>query len=166
MTFNLGEGLRATCDVRREADEPRVACEVQRPDSHAPLSFECELEADGTIRIAGERPRRAWAIAAADKRWIFLDGEVYELQVEIAGRRRRTHHHGSLSAPMPATVLRLQARVGDTVERGDTLVILEAVKMELPVRSTADGVITSVNCREGDLVQAGVPLIEIDEREA
>ena len=67
---------------------------------------------------------------------------------------------------MPATVIRLQTRAGDRVKRGDTLVVLEAMKMELPVRSNADGVVSAVHCREGDLVQPGVALIEIAEDEA
>jgi 3-methylcrotonyl-CoA carboxylase alpha subunit len=66
-------------------------------------------------------------------------------------------------APMPATVARIQAQVGQRVTRGDTLLILEAMKMELPVRATSDGTVTAISCAEGELVQPGVPLIEIDE---
>jgi 3-methylcrotonyl-CoA carboxylase alpha subunit len=64
---------------------------------------------------------------------------------------------------MPATVRRVLVGTGDTVERGDLLVILEAMKMELPVRATTAGRITAVHCREGELVQAGVTLVELDE---
>jgi biotin carboxyl carrier protein len=63
---------------------------------------------------------------------------------------------------MPATVVRIQAEVGQKVASGETLLILEAMKMELPVRAPADGTVTVVNCAVGDLVQAGVPLIEIE----
>ncbi|OFW08055.1 MAG: hypothetical protein A3H96_21915 [Acidobacteria bacterium RIFCSPLOWO2_02_FULL_67_36] len=167
LTFKLGDGSRVKCEAARLEDDPlHVTCEVQRDGGHGPLSFECALGTDGTIRILGEHPRRAWAVAAGDTRWVFVDGEVYELKVEIAGGHRRPHHHGSLSAPMPATVIRLQTRAGDRVKRGDTLVVLEAMKMELPVRSNADGVVSAVHCREGDLVQPGVALIEIAEDEA
>jgi biotin carboxyl carrier protein len=58
-------------------------------------------------------------------------------------------------------VVRIQAEVGQQVARGETLLILEAMKMELPVRAPADGTVTAVNCIEGDLVQPGLPLIEI-----
>jgi biotin carboxyl carrier protein len=64
-------------------------------------------------------------------------------------------------APMPATVVRIQTAVGKEVTRGETLLILEAMKMELPVRAPADGTVTAVNCAEGDLVQPDVALIEI-----
>ena len=66
-------------------------------------------------------------------------------------------------APMPATVARIQARLGQHVRRGETLLILEAMKMELPVRAPLDGAVTAIHCAEGDLVQPGVPLLEIDD---
>jgi biotin carboxyl carrier protein len=64
---------------------------------------------------------------------------------------------------MPATVVRIQAAPGDSRGRGDVLVILEAMKMEMPIKAPYDGVISAVNCRPGELVQPGVGLIEIDE---
>jgi biotin carboxyl carrier protein len=119
---------------------------------------------DGSIRI-GSPGQAAWPLAAGFTRWVFVDGRVYEFEVQQTGRRRRrgAGHHGSLSAPMPATVRRINVKVGDRVERGATLLILEAMKMELPVKSQSAGVIESVNCQEGELVQPGAPLIEIEE---
>jgi biotin carboxyl carrier protein len=102
--------------------------------------------------------------ASGDARWVYLDGHVYEMVVEIAGRRRRqtSSGHSSLSAPMPATVVRVEVSPGAKVHRGDTLVILEAMKMELPIRAVSDGTVASVNCKPGDLVQPGMPLIELE----
>ena len=105
---------------------------------------------------------RAMAVADGDTRWVFLDGDVFEFEVPRAGRKRASGHHGSLSAPMPATVVRVNTEPGGTVKRGDTLLVLEAMKMELPIRATSDGTVTAVNCRVGELVQAGVALVEID----
>ena len=119
---------------------------------------------DGSLRV-GSPGQVAWSIASGHTRWVFLDGHVYEFDVQQAGRGRKrgTGHHGSLSAPMPATVRRINVKIGDRVERGDTLLILEAMKMELPVKSQAAGVIEAINCQEGELVQPGAPLIEIEE---
>jgi biotin carboxyl carrier protein len=118
----------------------------------------------GVIRLGEDPIRTAWAAAAGDIRWVFLDGEVYEFEVfrEGAARRRGAGSHGSLAAPMPGTVIRIRVGPGDIVKRGDTVIILEAMKMELPVRAPDDGRISAVLCREGDLVQAGVPLIELE----
>jgi pyruvate carboxylase len=116
----------------------------------------------GEVRV-GDPARLAWTATAGDTRWVFLDGEVFEFEVQAGGRRRRgAGHQGSLAAPMPAAVLRIEAAPGDAVRRGDTLVILEAMKMELPVRAPADGTVKAVHCKPGDLVQAGVPLIEVE----
>jgi propionyl-CoA carboxylase alpha chain len=117
----------------------------------------------GEIRVGSEPERRAWVSRSGDARWVFLDGEVYELDVQREGPRRTTADaRGSLSAPMPATVVRVDAAPGDHVRKGDSLIILEAMKMELPVRAPADGVVKSVHCKAGDLVRAGAPLIELE----
>jgi acetyl-CoA carboxylase biotin carboxylase subunit len=67
--------------------------------------------------------------------------------------------HG-LVAPMPATVIKILVTPGQSVKKGDTLVVLEAMKMELPIRAPADAMVAAVCCREGDLVQADVALVE------
>jgi 3-methylcrotonyl-CoA carboxylase alpha subunit len=63
---------------------------------------------------------------------------------------------------MPATVVRLPVAVGDAVTKGQTVLVLEAMKMELPLRAAHDGAITAINCAQGDLVQPGVILVEIE----
>jgi acetyl-CoA carboxylase biotin carboxylase subunit len=78
-----------------------------------------------------------------------------------ARRRSAASTAGALTAPMPATVLRVHVRPGDRVKKGDTVVLLEAMKMELPVRSPADATVAAVLCREGELVQADAPLLEL-----
>jgi biotin carboxyl carrier protein len=121
---------------------------------------------DGAVRVSGTNGSTAtgWAVVSGDTRWVFLDGRVFEFEVARGGRRKRGGgHHGSLSAPMPATVRRIDVKPGDTVKRGQTLILLEAMKMELPVRASSDGTVTSVNCREGELVQPGTTLIELDD---
>ena len=121
--------------------------------------------ADGTMTFPGSSAARAWAISAGEKRWVFLDGRTFEFDVQrsLARRKRGGSHHGSLSAPMPATVRRINVATGDRIARGDTLMILEAMKMELPVKAGAPGTVQAINCREGQLVQPGATLIELVE---
>lgn len=117
------------------------------------------ITSDGTTLAA-----TAWAVAAGEVRWVFVNGRVYELaEARPRERVRGGGHHASLTAPMPATVRRVLVSVGDAVRRGDSLVILEAMKMELPVRATTAGTVRAVHCREGELVQPGLTLIEVDE---
>ena len=119
----------------------------------------------GEFRIEGAPATLVWAVATGSTRWVFLDGRSYEFEVprERAGRSRSRSHQSSLTAPMPATVRSVNVSAGARVERGDTLIILEAMKMELPVKSGSAGTVRAVHCREGDLVQPGAELIEIDE---
>jgi biotin carboxyl carrier protein len=106
----------------------------------------------------------AWAVTVDDTRWVFADGGVFTFEIERpSSRRRSAAHHGSLMSPMPATVRKVLVTAGDTVRKHDVLIVLEAMKMELPIKATADGRVGKISCREGDLVQPGVPLIELDE---
>lgn len=120
---------------------------------------------NGNVLVDGksvEIPRHAIAVAAGETRWVFMDGEVWEFEVQSRGRKPGAAHHSTLTSPMPATVRKISVSPGATVKKGDTLVVLEAMKMELPVRAPSDGVVKSISCREGDLVPPGVPLVEME----
>jgi len=130
-------------------------------DSGEPLSTQ-ELP-DGAVRVGDDQAVLAWTAAAGDVRWVFVSGEVYRFELARDGRKRAASaHHASLSAPMPATVLKVRVTPGEEVAAGATLIILEAMKMELPVRAPAAGRVTAVHCQEGDLVQPGVSLIDLE----
>jgi biotin carboxyl carrier protein len=119
---------------------------------------------NGAVSVDGnpvELPRRAWTAADRDTRWVFADGNAYAFEVVRGGRRRAATVHGSLTAPMPATVRKILVEPGSVIQKGQTLLVLEAMKMELPVRAPADGVVESVACREGELVQPGVVLVKL-----
>jgi len=129
--------------------------------TRAPLRGEVVVE-------RGELVQRVFAEAVGDAIWAFHDGRVYELAVdsEENGRRRTTRHQGSLVAPMPAAVVAVLATPGASVKRGDVLMILEAMKMELPVRAEADGTVVAVHCHEGEMVQPGRPLADVGPLES
>lgn len=111
---------------------------------------------------------RRWRVAVASTAefdWVFADGQVARLDAapQPAGRKRtRRRSEAGVMSPMPATVVAIRAAAGQTVSRGDTLVVLEAMKMELPIKAPRDGVVKAVHCREGDLVQPGVNLLEFE----
>ncbi|OUC99500.1 acetyl-CoA carboxylase biotin carboxyl carrier protein subunit [Streptosporangium minutum] len=63
---------------------------------------------------------------------------------------------------MVANVWKVLVAQGDTVEDGDTLVILESMKMEIPVIAEDDGVITELKVAEGDVIQEGDLIAVID----
>lgn len=117
----------------------------------------------GLYRVSdGER---AWTVAVAgpaDNRWVWVEGRVAKLDAPSTGRSRGRSTADELSAPMPATVVKVLVEPAAGVKRGDTLIMLEAMKMELPVRAPRDGIVAAVHCRAGELVQPGVHLIDLE----
>jgi pyruvate carboxylase subunit B len=67
----------------------------------------------------------------------------------------------SIDSPLPGLVLRVLKKAGDAVKIGDTILVLESMKMETPINSSVNGVISSVNVKQGDQVQAGQSLASV-----
>ena len=109
-----------------------------------------------------------WQVAVADSgdtRWVSVNGQVAVFDVESgqsAGTRKKTARADAMMAPMPATVAKLLVAPGQTVAEGETVLVLEAMKMELPIRSPRAGVVKAVHCAQGELVQPGVALVDLE----
>jgi biotin carboxyl carrier protein len=69
---------------------------------------------------------------------------------------------GGLTSPMPGKIFKILKEVGSEVKKGETILILEAMKMEHSIRSDKDGVIKKINFKMGELVQGGVNLAEVE----
>ena len=110
----------------------------------------------------GDRNVRVAVAADATATWVFLDGNVWRIaRGPETGRRTKSRGDASVMAPMPATVVAIHTAPGQTVTEGETVIVLEAMKMELPIRAPRSGVVKAVNCTAGELVQPGVNLVEI-----
>ena len=120
----------------------------------------------GRYRVSdGDRQQLAWAAGPPSARWVYFDGRVYVVSADASGDAADTHvpHDDmALASPMPATVAAVKVKPGQAVVRGDVLIMLEAMKMELPIIAPRDGRIRSVACKPGELVQPGVPLVELE----
>jgi acetyl/propionyl-CoA carboxylase alpha subunit len=120
---------------------------------------------DGTYRIDhGDQHEIIYVAGPADNRWIFWKGRVFHGPSPGSDKVRPTSERStpqSLTAPMPARVSRILAQPGAAIKKGAIAIILEAMKMELPVRALADAIVVAVHCREGDMVQADAVLIDL-----
>ena len=81
----------------------------------------------------------------------------------VAHDHRHTGEHSSLTAPMPGTVIRVAAAVGDTVQARQPLLVLEAMKMETPLVAPYNAVVRAIHVAEGDRVAGGQLLVELED---
>ena len=100
---------------------------------------------------------------------LFHEGETFHcaLHREQFGLEDQASE-GGLQAPMNGSVVAVMVKAGDRVKAGQTLVIMEAMKMEHAIKAPADGSVSEVFFTEGDLVSEGAELIalELDSEEA
>ena len=121
---------------------------------------------NGRFLIADSDGLQRVAFAVRDERgtWVFLGGRTFIVPDPMASPSRAAARDdaGALAAPMPATVVAVNVEPGASVLHGDVLVVLEAMKMELPIKAPRDGRVRRILCRTGELVQPGAPLVELD----
>ena len=119
--------------------------------------------ARGTLILEVDGQRRLLHFADhGGLRFVGFAGRNFTLRpVEASAERelpRRTE--GGLEAEMPGLVRSVRVSQGDSVEKGHTLVILEAMKMEIRVTAPERARVLRVFCREGQKVERGEPLVE------
>ena len=102
---------------------------------------------------------------------LWLDGFRYEVEAlderarairDLAGAGQGTSGPAPLIAPMPGMIVRVAVQVGDTVQPGQGLVVMEAMKMENELRATTAGTVTSVLATPGTAVEKGAVLLELE----
>ena len=104
------------------------------------------------------------ALAAGETRFVQVAGQQYTLTTaDGSPKRRRSRGTGSgeLNAQMPGQVREVRVQVGDVVKAGDTLLLLEAMKMEIRVTAPADGTVKQVYVEAGAVVERGQRLVEV-----
>ncbi len=118
-----------------------------------------------TFTLEGAR-HQAWVAADGPRRWVALDGQAQSplvLTVPQAGSQRRGAARGddALEAQMPGVVRQVLVTEGQTVERGQVLVLLEAMKMEIRVSAPRAGVVGRVGVAPGQAVERGQALVAL-----
>jgi acetyl-CoA/propionyl-CoA carboxylase, biotin carboxylase, biotin carboxyl carrier protein len=111
--------------------------------------------------------RRVGVYAEGDGVWV-VDPDVGPVRFApaVGDADSAAGGEASLEAPMPGTVVQLRVEAGATVTAGETLVVMESMKMEISIQSPRDGVIETVLVAVGDQVDRGATLIELTEEEA
>lgn len=113
------------------------------------------------VWLDGERHRAAF-VRDGDRLLVWLAGRTFAFERTAARSSRAAEHSGSLAAPMPGRVRRTLVKEGERVEKGQVVLVLEAMKMEHAIRAPEAGVVARVFHGEGDLVDAGTELAVIE----
>ena len=128
------------------------------------------IENEHTFEIDA-RPNRLWVdgqlahvVKVRDDWWIHIDGSIHVLSIDEQGLGG-SGDEGGMSAPMPGKILELLCSIGDQVETGQTLIVMEAMKMEHRIAANVSGIIAAIHHEVGEQVAAGATLIDIDSEE-
>lgn len=120
----------------------------------------------------GDRKVRVFLAREGERTFVAVDGRQYVVSEARADASRPGGGDdpaagGSLriKAPMPGKVTKVTVSEGDEVRRNQTLVIVEAMKMENEIKTSIDGVVARIHVAAGDLVDAERPLVEIERKE-
>ncbi|MCX7876265.1 MAG: acetyl-CoA carboxylase biotin carboxyl carrier protein subunit [Melioribacteraceae bacterium] len=87
-----------------------------------------------------------------------IEETAFELQRNIEKQK----HHSEIKAPMPGLILKIKKKVGEKVEIGEPVLILEAMKMENEIHSPATGIVKTINFKEGDSVEKNSIIMVIE----
>ena len=102
---------------------------------------------------------------------LWLDGFRYEVEAldermrairELSGAGKEASGPAPLIAPMPGMIVRVAVQIGDTVQPGQGLVVMEAMKMENELRATTAGTVKAVLAQPGTAVEKGAVLLELE----
>lgn len=129
------------------------------------MTFEAQAVDGGWRLVIDDERMTAYTAARGSERYVSINGESATLTVPDARstRRRGTGAgSGELTAQMPGQVTAVLVQHGDHVERGQALVILEAMKMETRVTAPDAVRVKRVLVKPGDVVERGQRLVEIE----
>ncbi len=124
-----------------------------------------------SILIEG-RSYRVYFARDREKRFLSLEGEQFTVQGPLEGGEglqkddvRSREDELMVKAPMPGKVIKIDVSEKEEVRKNQTLVVVEAMKMENEIKSTVDGYVKKIFVSAGDLVDSEKPLIELGIKE-
>ncbi len=147
------DGVRAELDGTPHRLR-RIATHVHRPGDGPPV-------ADLVVAVDGH-VRRACVVRTGERLLVALDGGAHVVELgDAPSRGGSAGGIGAVVAPMPGKIVRVLVAVGDAVEPGQPLVVLEAMKMETTLRAEVAGTVGAVAVAAEQTVDAGALLVEV-----
>ncbi len=127
------------------------------PAANQPYTFIWEKENGERqqVQVAGHKN--------GDVRQMWVNGRTFQADRIRERGSSDSSTDASLAATIPAVVSQILVNEGDSVSEGETLILLESMKMVIPIHAPYNGTVTTLNCTLGESVQAGVQLINLSE---
>lgn len=103
--------------------------------------------------------------------WIHHNGRTFAVEGDAKKKKKRHRGGGSsgggdLEAPMPGKVTKILKSAGDSVQRGDVVLVMEAMKMEYTLKADANAKISAISCQVGEQVTLGQTLVTFESESA
>ncbi len=157
-------------EIEQDGERQTLMLEISRSETAISIgdvrlpvaNIACE---DHQIRfdLSGQS-HTATVVASSESIFVWLDADKHTLPIWQADYTS-DGVAGSLTAPMPGIVTALPVKDGAKVKKGDTLIVMEAMKMEHPIEAPADGILIAHRFKVGDQLQQGDMLVEFEADE-
>ena len=143
----------------RVSSMPLDGSSVNPPDisiSRADQTGQLKVEISGASHLAH-------VAKVGDDWWIHMDGRTHVVRMHESGSSEAESVQGGMSAPMPGTILEILVKQGQRVREGQTLLVMEAMKMEHRLQAPRAGEVSRLHYCVGDRVDMGTTLVEIGD---
>ena len=159
LHYQIGNDI-VTVDIKQTADGYRVTIADRAYVVQAGVKRSSEV----TFLLDGQR-HTAYIAQYGSTQYVAVGGVVFELRQPDPRHSRQQHYQGedNLAASMPGQVTKVLVKDGDIVQRGQPLVVLEAMKMEIKIVAPRAGRVAKVLVTEGQLVDRAQTLVEISQ---
>ncbi|PIK15930.1 acetyl-CoA carboxylase biotin carboxyl carrier protein subunit [Halobacteriovorax sp. JY17] len=147
------------------------------------VEIDLSLNRDGRVEFTFNGEHYSFSNRRVDDVKSYISGDLntlvshFENNFVVAGKeliiesplrsRSKTSSGGAghMQSPMPGKILQVLVKVGDSVKEGDSLIVMEAMKMEHTIKANSDGKISAIHFSEGQQCAGGVDLVDLDQEE-
>ena len=121
----------------------------------------------GKLKIKiGDRVIKSIITDGDKEKFVFVDGEVFKVKhIELTSpKKTKKKEEGDLSSPISGKVVNVKVKKGDSVKKGDVLLVIEAMKMEYLISAPYAGKVKKINFKENDQIEIGQITAEISKK--
>ena len=122
----------------------------------------------GQLKLkVGDRIVKSVITEGDKEKYVFVDGHVFRVKpVELTGtRKKKKKEEGDLTSPISGKVVNVKVKKGDSVKKGDVLMVIEAMKMEYLIRAPYNGKVKNINFKEKDQIEIGQKTVDLEKKE-